>query len=115
MNMSDVDGSAEKVSNSNDSNSNNDNSNGNDDDDNLSNELSNMNIHSRSSSRHCLYCLKQVEGSLRCSKCRTALYCGRVCQEKHWPAHKNICQDSNTENNEEKLLTKAMNHLKQGN
>ena len=45
-----------------------------DDDDNLnlSKELSNMNIKS-GSSRHCLFCLKQVEGSLRRSKCRTAL------------------------------------------
>jgi len=55
-----------------------------DDDDNLNNELSNMNIKS-GSSRHCLYCLKKVEGSSRCSKCRTALYCNRACQEKHWP------------------------------
>ena len=50
MNMNDVNVSAEKVSNSNDN------------DDDLSNELSNMNIHIR----HCLYCLKQVEGSMRC-------------------------------------------------
>jgi len=102
--MNDVNVSAEKVSNSND------------DDDNLSNELSNMNIHSYTGSRHCLYCLKQVKGSLRCSKCRTALYCGRVCQEKHWPVHKNMCQNSNnTGNSDEKLRIKAMNHLKQGN
>ena len=112
MNMSDIDVSSEKVS---DNNNNDDSNSNNNDDDNLSNELSNMNIHSRKSSRHCLYCLKQVEGSLRCSKCRTALYCGRVCQEKHWPVHKNICQDSNnTEDADEKLDMKAHNHLKQG-
>ena len=111
--MNDGDVSAEKVSSS---NSNNDDSNSNDDDDILSNELSNMNIHSRKSSRHCLYCLKQVEGSLRCSKCRTALYCGQVCQEKHLSVHKNICKDSNnTEDADEKLHMKAMNHLDQGN
>jgi hypothetical protein len=63
-----------------------------------------------------LCCLKEVEGCSRCSKCRTALYCNRVCQEKHWPVHKNSCQDSNnTENSNEKLQMKAMNHSKQGN
>jgi hypothetical protein len=39
------------------------------DDDNLNNEISNMNINSHSN-RNCLYCL---QGSSRCSKCRTAL------------------------------------------
>jgi hypothetical protein len=68
-----------------------------------------------SSSRHCLHCLKEVEGSLRCSKCRTALYCGTACQEKHWPVHKNTCRDSNNEDSNEKLATKAKNHNLQGN
>ena len=96
------------------------NSNDDDNDDNLNNELSNMSIdtsRSGSSNRSCLYCLKAVEGSMRCSKCRTALYCNRECQLKHWPVHKNICQDSNnTENNDDhKLYMKAQNHLSQGN
>jgi len=90
-----------------------------DDDDNVSNELSSMNIDSsshRSSNRKCLYCLQVVEGSLRCSKCRTALYCNRNCQEKHWPAHKGNCIDSNnTEDSIEKLAMKAINHSNQGN
>ena len=75
-----------------------------------------MNIVSRNTHHNCLYCLKVVEGSSRCSQCRTALYCNRECQLKHWPVHKNICQDSNdTENSDEKLQMKAMNHSKQGN
>ena len=86
---------------------------------NLSNELGTMNIDSsshRSSDRNCLYCLQKVEGSSRCSKCRTALYCNRDCQAKHWPVHKNICIDSNnTDNSNEKLDMKAKNHSKQGN
>ena len=66
--------------------------------------------------RYCLYCLKLVEGSLRCSKCRTALYCDKECQLKHWSVHKNSCHDSNdTENSDEKLHMKAYNHSKQGN
>jgi len=91
-------------------------SNNNDDDDNLNDEISNMSIdNSRSgTSRYCLYCLKTVEGSMRCSKCRTALYCNRECQLKHWPVHKNSCQDSNAEDNDEKLSMKADNHCEQG-
>ena len=100
--------------------------------DGLSNQLSGMSIEgnsgggsssssSSSSSKKkkkdtCLNCLKQVEGCSRCSKCRTALYCNRVCQLKHWPVHKNSCQDSNNaEDSDEKLHMKADNHLKQGN
>ena len=101
------DGNAKKDSSSND-----------DDNDNLNNELSSMNIDSshRSTDRNCLYCLQKVEGCSRCSKCRTALYCNRACQEKHWPVHKNICIDSNNaEDSDEKLFMKAENHLKQGN
>jgi hypothetical protein len=81
-----------------------------------------MNIDSSSSSKKkkkmdiCLYCLQKVEGSSRCSKCRTALYCSRACQLKHWPVHKNVCQDSNNaENSDEKLNMKAENHFDQGN
>ena len=89
----------------------------------LSNELGSMNIDSSGSSISskkkkdtCLCCLKEVEGCSRCSKCRTALYCNRVCQEKHWPVHKNMCQDSNnTEDSNEKLAMKAANHSNQGN
>ena len=92
--------------------------------DGLNNELSSMNIDSSNSSSidnksskkdTCLCCLQEVEGCSRCSKCRTALYCNRVCQEKHWPVHKNVCQDSNDENSDDKLNMKAMNHFKQGN
>ena len=101
-----------------DVNSKKDNSND-DDDDNLNEELSNMmNIDSSRGSinRNCLCCLKEVEGCSRCSQCRTALYCNRECQLKHWPVHKNICQDSNnTENSDQKIIAKAANHCEQGN
>ena len=63
-----------------------------------------------------MHCLKAVEGCSRCSECRTALYCNRTCQLKHWPVHKNICQDSNnTEDSIVKLDIKADNHYKQDN
>jgi len=87
-------------------------------DDNLNKEIGNMKINnndnSNGSKRACLFCLKEVEGSSRCSKCRTALYCNRDCQEKHWPVHRNICKDSNGENSIEKLSIKAENHATQG-
>ena len=63
----------------------------------------------------CLCCLKEVSTTLRCSRCRIALYCGTTCQLKHWPAHKNICQDSNTEDSDEIISMKALNSSKQGN
>jgi len=63
-----------------------------------------------------LCCLKEVEGLQGCSRCGTARYCGKVCQEKHWPVHKNSCRDSNdTEDSNEKLEMKAENHTNQGN
>ena len=27
----------------------------------------------------------------RCSRCRSERYCGRECQVKHWPGHKEAC------------------------
>lgn len=59
------------------------------DDNNLNNEPSNMNIYSSVKKYNCLCSLKEVSTTLRCSKCITALCCGRACQEKHWPVHKN--------------------------
>jgi len=88
------------------------------DNDAVNQDLSDMSINSRSKKKKgtCLYCLQVVKGSMRCTRCETALYCGRECQLKHWPVHKNICQDSNdTEDIDKKLERKADNHLNQGN
>jgi len=87
-------------------------------DDGISNELNDMSIGSLKKKRKntCLCCLKEVEGSQGCSRCLTARYCGKACQLKHWPVHKNSCRDSNdTEDSDEKLAMKAMNHSQQGN
>ena len=86
----------------------------------LSNELSSMTIDSSSTNSKkkkniCLFCLKEVEGLQGCSRCGTARYCDRECQLKHWPVHKNSCQDSNdAEDSNEKLEMKARNHYNQG-
>ena len=85
--------------------------------DGLSNELSSMTIDSSSKKKKkniCLFCLKKVEGLQGCSRCGTAHYCGKECQVKHWPVHKNSCKDSNTENSDEKLFQKGLNHFNQG-
>ena len=86
-------------------------------DDGISNELNDMSIGSSSKKKNtCLCCLKEVDGLLGCSRCLTARYCGKKCQVKHWPVHKNSCRDSNdTEDSNEKLQVKAMNHTQQGN
>jgi len=63
----------------------------------------------------CLSCLKQVDRSKRCGKCKTALYCSKECQAAHWSVHKNICEDSNGVNSFLNLHSKAKNHLEQGN
>ena len=84
----------------------------------ISNELSSTTIDGSSSKKKkniCLFCLKEVQGLQGCSQCGTARYCGRECQMKHWPVHKNSCRDSNdTEDSNEKLRMKAMNHYNQG-
>ena len=83
--------------------------------DNLNEELNNMDI-DKSSKRHkCIYCLKEVNGSLRCSRCRTATYCNRECQRDHWSVHKNSCVDSNNEDITKRIDLKANNHYEQGN
>ena len=88
----------------------------------LSNDVSSMTIDTSSSTSKkkkkntCLFCLQEVVGCSRCSRCETALYCDRECQVKHWPVHKNICMNSNdTEDSNEKLHLKAYNHSQQGN
>ena len=115
VNMNDNGVNAEKVSSSSSSS-------GNNDDSGLSNELSSMTIDSSCNSSKkkkkntCLFCLKVVVGCSRCSRCETALYCDRECQVKHWPMHKNSCMNSSdTEDSNEKLDMKALNHIKQGN
>ena len=71
-------------------------------------------VSSISSKKYCSCCLKEIDGSLRCGKCRSAIYCNRSCQLKHWESHKHICKDSNCDDSSEKLRLKANNHLKQG-
>lgn len=63
----------------------------------------------------CLSCLIVVEKNLKCSKCLCASYCSRECQVKHWPIHKELCLDSNSESDLHTLLKKADNFDIQGN
>ena len=63
----------------------------------------------------CLYCYKEVDGNLRCKKCRVAKYCNRDCQVAHWKKHKKICKESNGDDRWVQLETMANDHCKQGN
>jgi len=65
--------------------------------------------------KSCLCCLKQVDGSKKCGRCRTASYCSVECQKQHWKVHKNNCKDSNSDDSLERLRTKAFNYHTQGN
>src|SRR5579872_994574 len=40
----------------------------------------------------CGYCNKTAEKLQRCAGCHFILYCDRECQKKHWPKHKDVCQ-----------------------
>lgn len=63
-------------------------------------------LHGRSSTsegtaptvRVCAYCCaKEGEDEnrlLRCSRCRSAFYCGRICQRMAWVAHKRVCRSA---------------------
>jgi len=41
----------------------------------------------------CSVCVKQT--TLVCNRCKTARYCSRECQRKHWSAHKPTCAINN--------------------
>ena len=44
---------------------------------------------SSSSSSSCSSCGSAAQSS--CSRCKSAFYCCRACQKKHWPSHKPLC------------------------
>lgn len=39
---------------------------------------------------YCVVC-RAPEPSFKCAKCKLLCYCSRVCQRKHWQAHKPVC------------------------
>ena len=41
--------------------------------------------------KECEVCCKKVDKILYCSKCKLANYCGKECQIKNWPEHKQVC------------------------
>ncbi|KAJ7878071.1 hypothetical protein B0H13DRAFT_2545793 [Mycena leptocephala] len=42
----------------------------------------------------CTYCAKTGDELLRCSKCKRACYCSKLCQQKDWQSHKPSCNGS---------------------
>lgn len=42
--------------------------------------------------KHCVNCGEQCERLLKCSSCKAARYCSKVCQKSDWKRHKGICR-----------------------
>ena len=42
--------------------------------------------------KHCVNCGMQFELLFKCSSCKAAMYCSRVCQKSDWGRHKGICR-----------------------
>lgn len=55
----------------------------------------------------CAYpdCPTHDNATMRCSRCRSALYCGKACQTSHWPTHKTICKTLVSKNEVKKEKT----------
>ena len=55
----------------------------------------------------CAYCkaIANKEDFKKCAKCRSAAYCSKDCQKKHWPVHKTVCKSAPKESCSQK--TKA--------
>ncbi len=45
----------------------------------------------------CQVC-KSIHNLLRCKRCKRVYYCSKECQRSDWPAHRNNCIDSVTQN-----------------
>jgi len=41
--------------------------------------------------RRCHFCSQLARKLLRCSRCRSVLYCSVDCQKKHWLSHRGVC------------------------
>jgi hypothetical protein len=41
--------------------------------------------------KQCKHCSKILISSLRCSRCKSAVYCSRDCQRVHWKEHRSAC------------------------
>jgi len=40
----------------------------------------------------CANCGMDIEKAMRCSKCKSVVYCGQKCQRENWKAHKPLCK-----------------------
>ncbi|NGX32079.1 MAG: hypothetical protein K1060chlam4_00117 [Candidatus Anoxychlamydiales bacterium] len=70
-----------------------------------------------SSQKHCFWaeCPNEDQASLtlmKCSKCKTALYCSTSCQRKDWSQHKIVCVEKNNLQKDEDILSVVMKQAK---
>ena len=40
----------------------------------------------------CSFCLRKSTDLKKCARCHKAMYCDKLCQEKHWKIHKTLCK-----------------------
>ena len=65
--------------------------------------------HSAEPPKRCAHCNRQAapdEKLVRCGACRQARYCGKPCQQAHWPSHKAECRKLQQQY-EQQLLQKS--------
>lgn len=52
----------------------------------------------------CAFCTKVAADPLRCDRCKVVLYCGKVCRQQAWPAHKGGCKEIVIIRNNQELI-----------
>eukprot|EP00730_Choanoeca_flexa_P004840 TRINITY_DN11819_c0_g1_i1.p1 TRINITY_DN11819_c0_g1~~TRINITY_DN11819_c0_g1_i1.p1 ORF type:complete len:327 (+),score=58.43 TRINITY_DN11819_c0_g1_i1:1-981(+) len=45
----------------------------------------------------CATCGVVLDKPLRCSRCKTSIYCNKECQKQHWKEHKRLCRPVSTD------------------
>ena len=50
------------------------------------------NMDAKPVSKKCSFCLRKSTDLKKCTRCHKAMYCDKLCQEKHWKIHKTLCK-----------------------
>lgn len=58
----------------------------------LENDQGQTNFTASTLKPYCIYCFQRDVELKPCKRCKTATYCGKVCQKLHWEKHKYACK-----------------------
>lgn len=58
----------------------------------LGNDQGQTNFTASTLKPYCIYCFQRDVELKPCKRCKTATYCGKMCQELHWEKHKHACK-----------------------